>query len=425
MFAPMITRTKDLERRSLSRASVHINGSDHIHYCHGGASVTYHIVSPEGQYSVHRLGPNVARGEVMLLTGPGGPIKAAELTEGEFGLLGEVVAPGFDFNDFTFISENEIRSNLPKHDALHRSARVYTIAESCLGSWKLSMDAFDQVLQAARPASEWSFGVLMGFSALLYLVAHLAPRSLVRFNSVPWAFQLGRATDLRYQGVLYSAFHTRPWARFSHLSLAWEQPFWLALLYALHPAVAGAALLLLLMQALLLGSRKLAAVLMGTWVAIAAAGWGLVQICGEERTATLAMTVLLFGSLLRLSGHIREPIPPGILVAGRFVPQSHARPGLHILGSLLVGLVSEFAAGFPFRLFLVQVLWLSNALGLETPHHGGHEEHSSTAEQVHRGGWSASPVTAWMLEEEPGRLRTRFQSRSAGTPADLPGDRSR
>lgn len=42
------------------------------------------------------------------------------MTEGEFGLLGEAGAPGFDFSDFIFISENELRSRFPEHIALKR-----------------------------------------------------------------------------------------------------------------------------------------------------------------------------------------------------------------------------------------------------------------------------------------------------------------
>lgn len=97
-----------------------INGSDHIHYHHAGESVTYHVISPEGQLRTHRLGADVARGEVMQLVVPGGYVKAAELTQGAYGLLGEAVAPGFDFQDFTFISEDELRSRFPQHLALLR-----------------------------------------------------------------------------------------------------------------------------------------------------------------------------------------------------------------------------------------------------------------------------------------------------------------
>lgn len=97
-----------------------INGSDHVHYHHAGDAVTYHVISPEGQLSTHRLGPNVAQGEVMQLVVPGGYIKAAELVDGSFGLIGEAVAPGFDFRDFTFISGDELHARFPAHAALER-----------------------------------------------------------------------------------------------------------------------------------------------------------------------------------------------------------------------------------------------------------------------------------------------------------------
>ncbi|MCB9795538.1 MAG: hypothetical protein H6741_22780 [Alphaproteobacteria bacterium] len=243
---------------------------------------------------------------------------------------------------------------------------------------------------------EGVFFVLMALSALLYLLAHAAPRALVRFNSVPWAFQLQRACDLRYQAVLYGAFHTRAWARVTHYSLAWDQPFWFALLWLLHPLAAVGALALLGAQAALLGAPRLGAALTLIWAAIAALGWALVAALGPT-AGLVSMVVLILGGLLRFLGHVTEPLPPGLVQDGRFVPMRTAGLRVNVLVSPLVGVVSEFAAGFPFRLFVVQVLWLADLAGLRAPEHGTLREHLADARRVHEAGWSASPVTAWML----------------------------
>lgn len=96
------------------------NRAAHVHYYHAGASLTYHLVSPEGELTVERLGPNVLAGEVLQLSVPGGYWKAAELQTGEYCLLGEGVAPGFDFEDFQFIGEEQLRARTSDLSSLCR-----------------------------------------------------------------------------------------------------------------------------------------------------------------------------------------------------------------------------------------------------------------------------------------------------------------
>ena len=56
-----------------------------------------------------------AEGEVLQLIVRGGSFKCAHLEKGagEFVLLGEGVAPGFDFRDFAFVSALELKALLP------------------------------------------------------------------------------------------------------------------------------------------------------------------------------------------------------------------------------------------------------------------------------------------------------------------------
>ena len=77
------------------------NASDHVHYFHEGVGLIYHVIDPDGQYSKHILGNDCANGEEPQLIVRGGCWKAVELTDKEsFALIGEAVAPGFDFKDF-------------------------------------------------------------------------------------------------------------------------------------------------------------------------------------------------------------------------------------------------------------------------------------------------------------------------------------
>ena len=258
------------------------------------------------------------------------------------------------------------------------------------------MDTSALALESASSPIIWSFGVSMMLAAGLYLLVYMSPSVMVPFNSVPWAFQLRKSTDLRYQAVLYGALHTHRWARVSHYSLAWDQLFWFALLGALHPAAIVVMLSLLLIQATLLRAPGLTVALATAWLAVAALGWGLVALLGAATMGLLSMAALLLGGVLRVLGHVFEPLPPGMAKEGSFVPLREAGRGVNILVAPFVGFVCEFAAGFPFRLVLVQALWLGERAGLSAPAHGTREEHLRDARKVLDGGWAASPVTSWM-----------------------------
>lgn len=77
----------------------HVNKSDIVHYFHGGSPLTYLIIHPHGQLERITLGNDLTKGELPQLVVKGGCYKATILEKGEYGLLGEAVAPGFDYMD--------------------------------------------------------------------------------------------------------------------------------------------------------------------------------------------------------------------------------------------------------------------------------------------------------------------------------------
>jgi len=91
----------------------HINKSDIMHYFHLGSPITYFLIPPDGTLQKCKLGLDLAKGEVPQLLVPGGYWKAGVLEEGEFGLLGESVAPGFDFRDMEFVKSEDFRQQFP------------------------------------------------------------------------------------------------------------------------------------------------------------------------------------------------------------------------------------------------------------------------------------------------------------------------
>jgi predicted cupin superfamily sugar epimerase len=84
-----------------------------MHYFHLGSPITYLILTPEGELTKVKLGVNIKCGETPQLLVPGGCWKAAFLEAGEFGLLGEAVAPGFDYRDMEIAKPEEFRDRFP------------------------------------------------------------------------------------------------------------------------------------------------------------------------------------------------------------------------------------------------------------------------------------------------------------------------
>lgn len=92
---------------------LHKNQSDIMHYFHAGSPITYILVDLEGRLHKVKLGLDLSQGEVLQLLVPGGYWKAAVLEAGEYGLIGEAVAPGFDYRDMTIATPDKIRAQFP------------------------------------------------------------------------------------------------------------------------------------------------------------------------------------------------------------------------------------------------------------------------------------------------------------------------
>ncbi len=91
----------------------HRNQSNILHYFQAGSAITYLILSQAGELTKVKLGLNFSQGEVAQLLVPGGYWKAAVLEQGEFGLLGESVAPGFDYRDMEIATAEHFHTSFP------------------------------------------------------------------------------------------------------------------------------------------------------------------------------------------------------------------------------------------------------------------------------------------------------------------------
>ena len=93
----------------------HTKHSDGIQVHHFGAPLTYHMIHPDGRYEAVVLGSDLAAGQVPSLAVAGGVWKAAELPVGEYGLVSEVVAPGWEMEDMILVTRAELLAKFPQH----------------------------------------------------------------------------------------------------------------------------------------------------------------------------------------------------------------------------------------------------------------------------------------------------------------------
>jgi predicted cupin superfamily sugar epimerase len=96
----------------------HLNRSDILHFFHLGAPITYYLIHPDGRLERVVLGPDPGKGQRLQLAVTGGTWKASHLETGEFGLISEAVAPGFEYEDMTLGRRDALLAQFPQHAEL-------------------------------------------------------------------------------------------------------------------------------------------------------------------------------------------------------------------------------------------------------------------------------------------------------------------
>ncbi|ABG40744.1 purine nucleoside permease [Paraglaciecola sp. T6c] len=99
----------------------HMNRSDIMHYFHVGDPITYYLLNQDGSLETHILGPDPTQGHEMQMVVKGGTWKASKIsTTGDYGygLIGEAVAPGFEYQDMQLAEQAELVSTFPQHSDL-------------------------------------------------------------------------------------------------------------------------------------------------------------------------------------------------------------------------------------------------------------------------------------------------------------------
>ena len=98
---------------------LHRLASDEVWHFYRGTPLVVHVLSADGRHVAHRLGHDPSAGEVCQLVVPRGHWFGAELAEPHgYALVGNTVAPGFDFADFELARAAELAAAFPQHAGL-------------------------------------------------------------------------------------------------------------------------------------------------------------------------------------------------------------------------------------------------------------------------------------------------------------------
>ncbi|HYK74110.1 MAG TPA: cupin domain-containing protein [Pseudoneobacillus sp.] len=93
--------------------------SDELWYYHGGSSLTVHLIDESGEYKELKLGLNLEKGEVPQVLVPKNTIFGSSVhDEDSFSLVGCMVSPGFDFEDFELFEQEELLKMYPQHEEI-------------------------------------------------------------------------------------------------------------------------------------------------------------------------------------------------------------------------------------------------------------------------------------------------------------------
>ncbi|WHY03097.1 cupin domain-containing protein [Neobacillus sp. DY30] len=93
--------------------------SDELWYYHGGSSLSIHIIDESGDYKEIKLGMNLDVGEVPQVLVKKNSIFGSSVSEQDTcSLVGCMVSPGFEFQDFELFTQEELMKIYPQHNEI-------------------------------------------------------------------------------------------------------------------------------------------------------------------------------------------------------------------------------------------------------------------------------------------------------------------
>jgi uncharacterized protein len=90
--------------------------SDELWYYHGGSPLSIHVIDKNGIYQEIKLGMNLDAGEVPQVLVKKNSIFGSSVSEQDScSLVGCMVSPGFEFQDFELFTQEELLKDYPQH----------------------------------------------------------------------------------------------------------------------------------------------------------------------------------------------------------------------------------------------------------------------------------------------------------------------
>lgn len=90
--------------------------SDELWYYHAGSSLSIHVIDENGNYQEIKLGMDLDAGEVPQVLVKKNSIFGSSVSEKDTcSLVGCMVSPGFEFQDFELFTQEELLRMYPEH----------------------------------------------------------------------------------------------------------------------------------------------------------------------------------------------------------------------------------------------------------------------------------------------------------------------
>ncbi len=93
--------------------------ADELWYYHAGSSLTIHVIDELGDYKEIKLGMDLDNGEVPQALVPKNSIFGSSVMgDDACSLVGCMVSPGFEFQDFELFTQAELLTKYPQHEGI-------------------------------------------------------------------------------------------------------------------------------------------------------------------------------------------------------------------------------------------------------------------------------------------------------------------
>jgi uncharacterized protein len=90
--------------------------SDELWYYHAGSPLTVHVIHENGEYEEMRVGMNLEQGErPQILVKKNSIFGSSVMEKDTCSLVGCMVSPGFEFQDFELFTQDELLERYPQH----------------------------------------------------------------------------------------------------------------------------------------------------------------------------------------------------------------------------------------------------------------------------------------------------------------------